>query len=109
MTQKLQAQPRSWQASEKLREAIRNREEFTTNGALRGHAAYMGSPATLPYSTGRLSAEYVEQFRSDHPTYAVYSYATPIAWYGDRGWIVPDEGYSATTSRHQTHVRVAVP
>jgi hypothetical protein len=41
--------------------------------------------------------------------YVVYSYATPIAWVRDNGeWVVPAEKYSATTSRHQSIVRMAV-
>jgi hypothetical protein len=41
--------------------------------------------------------------------YVVYSYATPIAWVRENGeWVVPAEKYSATTSRHQSIVRMAV-
>ena len=41
--------------------------------------------------------------------YVVVSYATPIAWYTKRGeWVVPEEKYSHTTSRHQSVVRQAV-
>jgi hypothetical protein len=41
--------------------------------------------------------------------YVVVSYATPIAWYTKRGeWVVPQEKYSHTTSRHQSVVRSAV-
>jgi len=41
--------------------------------------------------------------------YVVKSYSTPIAWRLDDGtWVVPEEKYSATTSRHQSRVRRAV-
>lgn len=40
--------------------------------------------------------------------YVVFSYDTPIAWWGDGiGWKVPDVRYSVTTSRHQSAVRLA--
>jgi hypothetical protein len=41
--------------------------------------------------------------------FAIWSYGTPVAWVVDRGtWIVPDERYSATTSRHQSKIRYAL-
>jgi hypothetical protein len=40
--------------------------------------------------------------------YAVYSYATPIAWYAHGTWVIPEVKYSVTTSRHQAQVRRAV-
>jgi hypothetical protein len=79
--------------------AIRTRDAFRSD-ALAGHDS--------PNGTGRLPAEHVAGFRSDDPTYVVYSYATPIAWHGRRGWIVPDESYSHTTTRHQRFVRLAL-
>ena len=62
---------------------------------------------SLPYYT-ELSAEYREQFRKDAPMYVIFSYNTPIAWYGELGWVVPNVKYSATTSRHQGIVRRAL-
>jgi hypothetical protein len=60
-----------------------------------------------------MSGEAYEQWRADcladRITYVVRSYYTPIAWFTtDRGWIVPADKYSVTTSRHQGIVRRAV-
>lgn len=47
--------------------------------------------------------------RADRVAYVVRSYYTPIAWFTvDRGWIVPEDRYSVTTSRHQGIVRRAL-
>jgi hypothetical protein len=47
--------------------------------------------------------------RNGHAMFAIWSYGTPVAWVVDRGtWIVPDERYSATTSRHQSKIRYAL-
>jgi hypothetical protein len=44
-----------------------------------------------------------------HGMYAIWSYGTPIAWAVDHGtWIIPDERYSVTSSRHQSRVRYAL-
>ena len=66
-----------------------------------------------PYSEGIMSGEAYEQWRADcladRITYVVRSYYTPIAWFTtDRGWIVPADKYSVTTSRHQGIVRRAL-
>lgn len=40
--------------------------------------------------------------------YMVYSYYTPIAWRAKKGafkWVIPDVGYSATTSSHQALIK----
>lgn len=79
-----------------IREACIDRESFSTHGAMYGER----SPSK--YVTGRLPAEYVESFRAAE--YALYSYGTPIAWYGPSGWTFPPEKYSVTTSRHQSKI-----
>ena len=66
-----------------------------------------------PYSEGIMRGEAYEQWRADcaadRITYVVRSYYTPIAWFTtDRGWIVPADKYSVTTSRHQGIVRRAL-
>ena len=61
----------------------------------------------LPHYT-ELPAEYRAQFRKDAPLYVIFSYDTPIAWYGELGWVVPNVKYSVTTSRHQGIVRRAL-
>jgi hypothetical protein len=63
--------------------------------------------------SGQIYGRAAELWRADitagEVSYVVVSYATPIAWYTKRGaWVVPDEKYSHTTSRHQSVVRQAV-
>jgi hypothetical protein len=74
--------------------AIRDRVPFATSGALHG-----GLPNS---TTGRLPADWRNLYQTG-ADYVVYSYGTPIAWHrpADDLWIVPDEKYSQTTSRHQ--------
>lgn len=60
-----------------------------------------------------MSGDAYEQWRADcdadRVAYVVRSYYTPIAWFTvDRGWIVPQDKYSVTTSRHQGIVRRAI-
>ena len=75
-------------------EAIAAREPFTTSGSmLAGDLRWRGA--------GRLPRNWAETFYGDAPDYVVYSYATPIAWHGARGWTVPPVKYSLTTTRHQ--------
>ena len=57
---------------------------------------------------GWLSSALIDRMVKENPTDIVYSYDTPIAWYGAQGWVVPKASYSATTSRHQGIVRRAV-
>lgn len=79
------------------------RAPFRSHGALRAH--------DFPLSgTGRMPAEWVAAYRRDCDdpgiSYVVYSYATPIAWVrADGVSVVPDVGYSATTTRHQNLCR----
>lgn len=40
--------------------------------------------------------------------YIVYSYATPIAWVVNGEWVQPEVKYSATTTKHQGRIAVAV-
>lgn len=83
---------------------------------------------SLSLYRGQLPNEYRVRVLKDNPTYVVWSYATPIAWYVpseeysryDQGlehnvkgrttahWVYPDTSYSTTTSRHQGFVRVAL-
>ena len=58
---------------------------------------------------GRAAELYTADAIGGELAYVVYSYSTPIAWYTKRGaWVVPEERYSATTSRHQSVVRQGV-
>lgn len=58
---------------------------------------------------GRAQELWVADATASELVYVVYSYSTPIAWYTKRGeWVVPEEKYSHTTSRHQSVVRQGV-
>lgn len=87
----------------RIHKAILKGENFQT-GNMRGECTNY-----LP-SLGRLDDKYrVSVGQAD---YVVYSYATPIAWHMSDGkynyWVMPDESYSATTSRHQSITRTAL-
>jgi hypothetical protein len=98
MTVKLTTRDGWW----KFRDVIAKREDFSTHGALRGEFG--------PFiSTGQLPADWrnLLQIGAD---YVIYSYGTPIAWHrpADDLWIMPDEKYSVTTSRHQSKIFTAI-
>ena len=81
--------------------AIQNGEPFTTSGAL------SGEPYPLYVGGGRLSYDWAS--RIDRPIYVVRSYATAIAWQNHDGtWVMPDDKYSVTTSKHQGTIRYAL-
>lgn len=82
-------------------EAIRDREDFRTSGALMGesHDGY------YPYH-GHLNLTESEALRKDSMDrvidYIVWSYSTPIAWHRTDGtWHVVDQKFSLTTTKHQ--------
>ena len=80
---------------------ISDLQPFTTSGALSGrapHGQHFG-----PWESGRLPREHVDSFQ--RATYAVFSYATPIAWVADGQWVIPATRYSVTTSRYQSAAR----
>jgi hypothetical protein len=80
-----------------LLDAIRERRDFDTHGAMRGESG-------APVHTGYLPREFRTMLDShrERVTFTVYSYGTPIAWHvAGSGWIVPDVRYSVTTSKHQ--------
>ncbi|GAA4896033.1 hypothetical protein HNR25_001820 [Streptomonospora salina] len=85
------------------RRLISARKPFRTHGALYAD--------DFPRSeTGRMPPEWAEAYRSDREgpgiSYAVYSYATPIAWVRCDGVpVIPEVGYSVTTTRHQNLCR----
>lgn len=99
-------------------EPLSKLEPFTTHGALHGRPGNASG-----WAVGRLP----EQYRTSvyHADYVVYSYATPIAWHvpnrnegwklgngepapAEPGWVMPDEKYSVTTSKHQGHIFTAI-
>ena len=81
---------------------VARREPFTGSNLRGGPRGIFGSFGWMPH-------ELREQFQEDRPDYVVWSYATPIAWHGRRGWTVPDVRYSPTTSRHLPHVTRHLP
>lgn len=85
-------------------EAIRDREDFRTSGALSGESRILGV-----FDSGRLSGDDLERFYADCGSirYVVMSYATPIAWYVTPsatikgGWYKVAQKFSVTTTKHQ--------
>jgi hypothetical protein len=69
--------------------------------------SFYGQPENgRPYSRGRLPAEHWGSWHADDVDYAIYSYATPIAWRRSGTWFVPPARYSITTSKHQAKARM---
>ena len=91
-------------SNQKAGDLIADRIGFTGNN-LYGVVTSYG--ATV-YELGRLPQEFRDQLKLDKPFYIVYSYSTPIAWFSDKGWFIPEVKYSVTTSKHQNYVRRAV-
>lgn len=83
-------------------QAIRDREDFVTRGALKGENVSTG--IGLMRWAGRLSGPDADRFFVDQPRirYVVWSYSTPIAWWcTDIGWHKVSQKFSPTTSKHQ--------
>lgn len=83
--------------SRQCAEAIGNREAFSTHGAL-----YALDGGMHTGSAGRLSGDDLARYLSDLPgmTYAVFSYATPIAWVSNGKAYRVGQKFSVTTSHH---------
>ena len=81
---------------------VARREPFTGSNLTAGPRGTVGS-------FGRLPHYWRDRFCEDQPDYVVWSYATPIAWHGRQGWIVPPLKYSQTTSRHVSYVTRHLP
>lgn len=61
------------------------------------------------FGTGQMSHSDAIDFKAASTAndfYAVYSYVTPIAWFADGYWVVPDAGYSQTTKKQKTRLRL---
>lgn len=84
-------------------DVLKNRQPFTTRGAL------WGTPVTCTPFPGRLPADWRNLLETGCD-YVVFSYGTPIAWHrpADDIWITPDEKYSVTTSKHQGRIFTAI-
>jgi len=108
---RLQSKPRSWQAADRLRQAIAHMEPFETYGSLQGinEQAGFGRCGQLEDKARKAFLGHRDGKQGQHMDYVVYSYSTPIAWHvNSQGWFYPDTSYSRTTSAQQTHVRVAL-
>lgn len=89
----------------RLDHALEQRQTFTTSGALWGHTYKHGR--TIP--RGRLNDEEWLRLQADAGgpgiAFAVYSYATPIAWVTHAGHVYyVRQRFSVTTSKHQTAI-----
>ena len=83
----------------KTAEAIRDRIDFTTHGALSAH-----NPRGRYIGAGRLTGLDLDQFYIDQDDidYVVLSYSTPIAWHTpEGGWYKVKQKFSPTSSNHQ--------
>jgi len=85
---------------------IQNRINFKASNFYGYNFSLATEPSGIP--TGRLNSDLVALLHRDEPLYIVYSYGTPIAWYGRYGWHSPAVRYSSTTSRHQSIVLGAI-
>lgn len=87
-----------------VHDAIARRVDFDCNGTLRG---IVGAHEGM----GRLPEHWHSRFMAavaHDDLYTVYSYATPIAWFANGVWTVPEVRYSQTTSRHKSAVRKGI-
>jgi len=91
--------------------AIRDRESFTTNGALRGQKYPDGGLGPGAVYNSWLDDDNKDQWYLDcyYVDYVVWSYATPIAWHYTRddgvgGWHVVAQKFSPTTGKHQSNL-----
>ena len=81
---------------------VARREPFTGSNL-------RGGPRGIFGDFGRLPRHWRDAFYEDDPDYVVWSYATPIAWHGRRGWTIPPVKYSASTSRQLSYVTRNLP
>lgn len=81
---------------------IANRQSFEASSMWARYCNYTPE-------AGRLGEEYkrlCDDFREG--AYIVFSYSTPIAWFGANGWYVVEEKFSRTTSKQQGYIRRAI-
>jgi hypothetical protein len=88
--------------------AIKDRKEFrNSQGSFTGILTNDRS-----IGTGELPCDWRNELSkaitlSSGPVFVVYSYQTPIAWYANGEWTIPDVSYSQTTARQQSMVKFA--
>ena len=94
-------------ANQKAGDLIRERVAFKGSN-LNGHYVPLVWDCFEP-ETGRLPETGVLKLHRDQPSYIIYSYGTPIAWWSTAtGWFIPEYKYSVSTSKHQNYVRRAI-
>jgi len=91
-------------SSRKAHEYISRREAFVSHGALAART-HTGPGDQLNF--GRMSQGNANIIKAlNDVNYVVHSYGTPIGVHSEsQGWVIPDEKYSPTTSRHQSILR----
>ncbi|MEV5576594.1 hypothetical protein AB0L06_41755 [Spirillospora sp. NPDC052269] len=95
--------PKISSRSSMLGRLLAHRKAFRTGSGL-------SAVTDAPYAVGRLPEEWATRYRADFEQpgigYVALSYRTPIAWVRRDGQtVIPDEYYSATTTRHQAIIR----
>ena len=85
-------------------EPISRREAFVTQGALSART-HTGPGDQLNFGKMSEGSQSMIKALSDID-YVVHSYATPIGVHSEsQGWVIPEDKYSVTTSRHQGQLR----
>ncbi len=81
---------------------VADRVAFNCNGTLTGSRNSFASVGQLPTV---FHSEYYRAYKADD-FYCVWSYATPIAWFANGVWYVPNVQYTQTTKRHMSAIRL---
>lgn len=92
---------------------IRNRDAVGRIAAREAFESHTGNFRGVPWEVGYLGSlpgawRRAYEATQASITYTVMSYRTPIAWYAEGRWVIPDVKYSQTTTRHQNLVREAI-
>lgn len=87
-----------------VKSCVEAKQEFSANGTLFGGEKFDNQ-------FGRLPQQYWQEIKSDSEAkdfYLIVSYQTPIAWFANGEWRVPNVNYTTTTSRHlsKTGIRI---
>lgn len=81
---------------------VKARKKFNANGSLFGNNHW-------DEKFGQLPKNYwsdIELDSKEDDFYVVTSYYTPIAWFADGMWYVPNVRYSTTTTKHLHSTRI---
>lgn len=91
-------------STRKAYEPISRRESFVSHGALSART-HTGPGDQLNFGKMSEGSRATIKALSDI-NYVVHSYATPIGVYSEsQGWVIPEDRYSVTTSKHQGQLR----